>query len=264
LVIGGRAQGEGTLNGSMELKELLIEAKSDAGYSDKQVRVEFYPWWTYFEDVARRLHLLRLRYKLDRTQFGIGVSAFSRGVGYGVKRLTGDLPWWHWRRMLLLGSGLQRFGLSIDTGVYCDGIYHHSISIGGFQWRSVNLPFTKYQIKLNKNAGNTIYSFRQEISRPMGYELLVDPPSRIVGGKAIVLEYEHIEMDDAMEYHQLSKEVMLELAKKYVPVKTDKMPQSSYKSPAPTPKMVLESKLEHEVDTTEEAISKTVEPEGGD
>ena len=253
LVIGGRLQGEGTLNGSMELSELLIEAMADAGYSGKQVRTYFYPWYANFQEVADRLHLLRTRYKLERRQFGINCYAFSRGVGYGVKRLAGWLPWWNWRRLVWMKSGLARHGLSIDTGVYCDGIYHHSWSVAGFQWRSV---VGSYQIKLPSTAGKYIYAFRQEISRPMGMELIVEPPSCLVGGKATVLEYEHIYMDDAAEYHQKCVEVALETAKRYVPSsKKEEMPKPISLTPAPSPSEALESKLTNEVETTQEAVT---------
>src|SRR4051812_24964807 len=94
LVFGGRKQNDAYLNGSSELVEVLREAADREGYSRSQVRVEFFPWWTDVDDLSRRLHLTRLRFKLGREQFGIGVSAFSRGMGYAVTRLAGWQPWW--------------------------------------------------------------------------------------------------------------------------------------------------------------------------
>jgi hypothetical protein len=258
LVFGGRSQGEGDLNGSTELTELLKEKVADAGYSEKQVRVYFYPWWANTEDIARRLYLLKRRYKLEDDEFGINCYAFSRGVGVAVKRLAGWAPVW---RRFFGKSGLERFGLSIDTGVYCDGIYHHWISIGGFQWRSVLKGFgidKGYHICLHSTAGQMIYAFRQEISRPMGMELIVTPPSVLVGGKAKILKYEHVEMDDAKEYHAKCVEVMLEGARRYVPYSEKKaMPTPTVKAPAPTPSEVLESKFDNRetVTTTEEVVT---------
>jgi hypothetical protein len=241
LVIGGRKQNDSYLNGSSELTEVLREAVTKAGYSPMQVRVEFYPWWTNFDDLSRRLHLLRLRYRLDTHQIGIGVSAFSRGVGRGLIRLAGAQPWY---KAFVGRGGLERYGLTIDNVTWCDGIYHDWWAL----WKSV---VGAYRIVVPANGViDKISVLRQETYRPMGAPPVVSPPTRIVPIQVNshsyaewILKYPHIEMDDAPEYHATSLNNMMEAIRRFVPIaRKDTSPNVGM---APSPLVNLESKLEN-------------------
>src|SRR5687767_8068722 len=90
LIIGGRTQSEGRMNGCLELEEILHQALGEAGYTSMQVRVRFVPWYADWRDIASRLGETTRRYR--SAPFGIVVCAFSRGVGYGVVNLGKYLP----------------------------------------------------------------------------------------------------------------------------------------------------------------------------
>lgn len=246
LVFGGRHQGEGSSNGSLECAEVLLQAANDAGYSAQQCRVNFYPWWADGNDIAMRLHLQRLRYQLQRSQFGIVICGYSRGVGYGITRLTGWAPFW---RRWLGKSGLQRFGLTVDSLVSCDGIYHHWFSVLGAQWRSV---IGQYQIQLPSMGPTRVYEFRQVTSVPRGMDLVLTEPAYFAEPPQI-LEYEHTEMDNAPEYHAKCVEVMLDAAQRYVPSsRKDSSPAATTAATAPLTE--LESKLENTSTPTPEIL----------
>lgn len=236
LVFGGRLQGEGTSNGSLELTEVLLDAADKAGYSSSQCRVNFYPWWANSNDIAMRLHLCRLRYQLSREQFGIVICGYSRGVGFGVTRLLGFQPWY---KRMLGASGLQRFGLTTDAVVSCDGIYHHWWSVAGFQWRSI---LGEHHIVLPAMGRAKVYEFKQCTSVPCGLDLQLTPPAYFAE-EPVKLEYEHTEMDNAPEYHTKCVEVMLGAARRYIP-QSKKTESPAVVTDATPPLELLESKLE--------------------
>lgn len=232
LVIGGRSQEEGYSNGSTELEEVLIEAVDSAGYSPMQVRIRFYPWYQPWQEEARRLHLLRLRYKLKKSEFGIVVCAFSRGVGYGVMHLAGYQPWY---RKLYGVGGLERFGLTIDTLVDCDGIYHNWYML----YRSV---IGGHAIKFPANGViSKVCGFNQNKVRPMGVKPVVSPPTVITSWEE--LYYEHVEMDDAPEYHEKAKEVVLEAALRFVPRSQKGLSPAAGRPDVPNPSELLNQKM---------------------
>lgn len=192
-IIGGFTQTEENWNGCLELKERILAHLDD--YSSLSVRVRFDPWNANWTEIARQLHLQRLRYQ--REPFGIVVCAYSWGVGHGLVRFA---------------KQLQRFGLRIDTAVICDGIYRHWWSQYIAQWRAM---VGGYEIRVPDNVQN-VHGFFQRVSRPMGMKP-VSSNTTILSWTQ--LTYEHVECDDAPEWHDLCAAVARDRATLYVPAK---------------------------------------------
>jgi hypothetical protein len=222
LIIGGRLQREGERSGPLELEELLREGLEKEGYSIRQTRVKFYPWWAEWDDVVRRLHFQKTRYR--REPFGIVVCAFSRGVGYGVVQLCKRLP---------------DYDMKINSGVFSDGIYHHWWG-HLTNWRSM---FGGYQIYL---PDNTIYEWDGFYQRRDGMQIEANGGNRLSWTQLNIV---HTEMDDAPLWHDKCLEVVLRRAKEFCPRK-DSAPKTNTMQPLEK----LESKLVHDVGESEEVI----------
>lgn len=208
-VIGGFGQDEEFDNGCTELCEKL-RSNLDA-YSQLSVRVRFNEWDSRWRRVARRAHLLRLRYPKPE-RFGIVAFCYSWGCGNGLVQYA---------------KALQRFGLRIDCAVLCDPIYRHWYPLG--DWRAM---IGGYSITLPPNV-LSYYGFFQRVSRPMG----VKPhgPATCLGWDQI--GYEHIECDDSPEWHDKCVSVAIDEARTFVGQATE--------TPAAAPTSeALESRIE--------------------
>jgi hypothetical protein len=193
-VIGGFTQHEGNWDGSQELRELLLAEVRD--YSPIAVRIFYKRWKEDWKDVARQMHLWRLRYYPEPV--GVMACAYSWGVGNGLYNLA---------------KNLARYGINVNVAVCCDGIYLHPWLSYITQWRAF---CDSYTIKLPKNVLQ-VHGFYQRVDWPHGLNLCEEDRC----GSWTELVYPHVEMDDAPEYHAKCLEVLRDQVKKFVGGKAD-------------------------------------------
>lgn len=186
--IGGFTQREGTWNGVLQLKERLLSELDE--YSGLSVRVRFDPWSANWKQIARQMHLLRNQYA--REPFVIVGCAFSWGAGNGIKRFA---------------AALDRYGLEIEVAVLADGVFH--------SWLPRPLWFLELRawlgmtrIKLPPNV-RAMHGFYQRIGRPWGLE----PSGNGQRLSWTELRLPHVEVDDAVEWHDKCATVCLAAAR---------------------------------------------------
>lgn len=195
IVISGRKQSPlGSWTGTRELEELL--RVKFAEYNVCCVRVAHFRHDANWQEVASDLALLRRRYK-DEPFYNL-CFPFSWGGGEGLPSLANEL---------------HPFGMMIHTAVTCDAIYKHFFYAGN--WRVLN---PKSRILMPDNVLRII-PFAQKQGIPMGRGIastrLVEPMT--------YLDYSHVEMDSAPEWHDKCIQVAKEFAqiaipgKKYIP-----------------------------------------------
>lgn len=195
IVISGRKQSPlGSWTGTRELEELLrVEF---ASYNVCCVRIAHFRHDANFRDVASDLALLRRRY--PKEPFYNLVFPFSWGGGEGLPSLA---------------TALHPYGQMIHTAVTCDAIYKHFFYAGN--WRVL---YPKARIIMPDNVLRII-PFAQRQGIPMGRGIastrLVEPMT--------YLDYSHVEMDSAPEWHSKCVEIAKDFAtlaipgKKYIP-----------------------------------------------
>lgn len=193
-IISGFTQRDGEWNGCHELREIILAETDD--YSALSVRPRLYRWNDPWKHIARQMHLERLRYKHE--PFGVVVFAYSFGAGNGLVRLA---------------KQLKRYGIGIEAAVVSDGVFH--------SWLPPELWFLEARallglarIRLPPSIARLI-AFHQTVSRPMGLRPKASE-SQLSNADWRQLEYPHVEMDDAPEWHAECVRVAIEATDKFV------------------------------------------------
>lgn len=191
IIIGGRKQkAYGTWTGGRELEEILrVEFRE---YCLLNVRISHYEHANDWINVAADLINLHRKYKTQ--PFYTCVFSYSWGVGEGTVQLA---------------KCLKPYGLRIHTLVSCDGIYKSFFITGN--WRSL---FGNARILMPDNV-DRIIPFAQKQSIPMGRGIATTRNMEPM----TYLEYNHVEMDSAPEWHAKCIEVAHDVATFAVPTK---------------------------------------------
>ncbi len=193
-IISGFTQNPGHWNGSLNLREKVLSHLDD--YSSLSIRVDYHTWHEDWKHNARQTMLLRDIYAENGEPFGVGIAAYSYGVGFGAK-------WYiHY---------LKEYGINVDCGVFADGIIHAGWHIRW--WRAL---VGGYPIEFGDNL-LAYHGFHQSVSRPMGCRPMTAPNTKCLSWNEVQLPHER--MDDSVEWHKKSIQVAKELARKFVPHK---------------------------------------------